>query len=57
MKLVRYGKAGKEKPGVIDAKGKLRDCSGIVSDWAGDELAPKQIKKVAKALRKWREIW
>ena len=52
MKLVRYGKAGKEKPGVIDAKGKLRDCSGIVSDWAGDELAPKQIKKVAKALKK-----
>ena len=51
MKLVRYGKAGKEKPGVIDAKGKLRDCSGIVGDWAGDELAPKHIKKVAKALK------
>ncbi len=52
MKLVRYGKAGKEKPGVIDAKGKLRDCSDIVSDWAGDELAHKHIKKVAKALKK-----
>lgn len=51
MKLVRYGKAGKEKPGVIDAKGKLRDCSDIVSDWAGDELAHKHIKKVAKALK------
>ncbi|HMN73026.1 MAG TPA: fumarylacetoacetate hydrolase family protein [Rhodoblastus sp.] len=52
MKLVRYGKAGKEKPGVIDAKGKLRDCSDIVSDWAGEELAHKHIKKVAKALKK-----
>ncbi len=52
MKLVRYGKAGKEKPGVIDAKGKLRDCSDIVSDWAGDELAHKHVKKVAKALKK-----
>ena len=51
MKLVRYGKAGKEKPGVIDAKGKLRDCSDIVSDWAGDDLAHKHIKKVAKALK------
>ena len=51
MKLVRYGKAGKEKPCVIDAKGKLRDCSDIVSDWAGDELAHKHIKKVAKALK------
>ncbi len=51
MKLVRYGKAGKEKPGVIDAKGKLRDCSDIVSDWAGEELAHKHIKKVAKALK------
>ena len=26
MKLVRYGPAGKEKPGLIDADGKLRDC-------------------------------
>ena len=52
MKLVRYGKAGKEKPGVIDAKGKLRDCSDIVCDWAGEELSHKHVKKVAKALKK-----
>ena len=51
MKLVRYGKAGKEKPGVIDAKGKLRDCSDIVGDWAGNYLDHKHIKKVAKALK------
>ena len=51
MKLVRYGKAGKEKPGVIDAKGKLRDCSHIVPDFVGEYVSPKHIKKVAKALK------
>ncbi|MFV0281874.1 MAG: fumarylacetoacetate hydrolase family protein [Rhodoblastus sp.] len=51
MKLVRYGKAGKEKPGIIDAKGKLRDCSAVVPDWAGEFLGNKHIKKVAKALK------
>ena len=28
MKLVRYGEAGKEKPGILDAQGELRDLSG-----------------------------
>ena len=32
MKLVRYGAAGKEKPGIIDANGKIRDLSKIVKD-------------------------
>lgn len=32
MKLVRYGEAGKEKPGVLDAQGAIRDLSGIVKD-------------------------
>ena len=30
MKLVRYGQAGKEKPGLIDAAGKIRDLSKVV---------------------------
>src|SRR5258706_275479 len=30
MKLVRYGNPGKEKPGLIDLDGKLRDLSGVV---------------------------
>ena len=51
MKLVRYGKPGKEKPGVIDAKGKLRDASDIVPDWNGAHLHHKHIKRVAKALK------
>jgi 2-keto-4-pentenoate hydratase/2-oxohepta-3-ene-1,7-dioic acid hydratase in catechol pathway len=48
MKLVRYGKAGKEKPGVIDAAGRLRDLSGIVDDVAGDALAPRALARLAK---------
>jgi len=32
MKLVRYGRAGQEKPGVIDAEGKLRDLSRVIKD-------------------------
>ena len=40
MKLVRYGVQGKEKPGLIDAAGKLRDLSGVIPDIAGDVLLP-----------------
>jgi len=32
MKLVRYGEAGKEKPGIVDAQGAIRDLSGVVKD-------------------------
>ncbi len=49
MKLVRYGKPGKEKPGLIDAEGKIRDISGIVPDLAGAYLTPKHMAKIAKA--------
>jgi 2-keto-4-pentenoate hydratase/2-oxohepta-3-ene-1,7-dioic acid hydratase in catechol pathway len=38
MKLVRFGAAGAEKPGLIDADGKVRDLSGVVPDIAGDVL-------------------
>ena len=36
MKLVRYGAPSREKPGLIDAKGNIRDLSKIVPDIAGD---------------------
>lgn len=39
MKLCRYGARGAEKPGMIDAQGRLRDLSGHVTDIAGDVLA------------------
>ena len=35
MKLVRFGAAGAEKPGLIDADGKIRDLSGVVADISG----------------------
>lgn len=38
MKLVRYGQKGKEKPGILDTDGILRDVSGLVEDWTGDTI-------------------
>ena len=47
MKLVRYGKIGKEKPGLIDAEGQLRDISDLIDDLAGSALSPKSLAKIA----------
>ena len=49
MKLVRYGAAGKEKPGIIDSKGKIRDLSKIVKDIDGEALSPAGLAKIKKA--------
>jgi 2,4-diketo-3-deoxy-L-fuconate hydrolase len=38
MKLLRYGEPGRERPGVLDAAGAIRDLSGIVEDISGDTL-------------------
>lgn len=48
MKLVRYGRPGKEKPGLIDAEGALRDLSGIIADLGPDQLSGKALAKIAK---------
>jgi len=48
MKLVRYGPPGKEKPGLIDADGRLRDLSRKVKDIGPDTLAPAALKALAK---------
>lgn len=48
MKLVRYGRPGKEKPGLIDVEGKLRDLSGIIADISNDQLSDKALAKLAK---------
>jgi 2,4-diketo-3-deoxy-L-fuconate hydrolase len=47
MKLVRFGAAGAEKPGIIDADGKIRDLSGVVPDIAGDVLGREGLKRLA----------
>ncbi len=49
MKLVRYGNPGKEKPGLVDADGKLRDLSGVVPDIGPAQLAPAALAKIRKA--------
>jgi 2-keto-4-pentenoate hydratase/2-oxohepta-3-ene-1,7-dioic acid hydratase in catechol pathway len=38
MKLLRYGPAGAEKPGVLDSAGRIRDLSGVVADIGGEVL-------------------
>ena len=38
MKLLRFGEPGRERPGLVDQSGSLRDLSGIVDDIAGDAL-------------------
>jgi 2-keto-4-pentenoate hydratase/2-oxohepta-3-ene-1,7-dioic acid hydratase in catechol pathway len=48
MKLVRYGTPGREKPGMIDANGKIRDLSKVVDDIAGEALSPAGLAKLKK---------
>jgi 2,4-diketo-3-deoxy-L-fuconate hydrolase len=47
MKLLRYGPPGQEKPGLLDATGKIRDLSGVVGDIAGETLTPAGLAKLA----------
>ncbi|WP_343079890.1 fumarylacetoacetate hydrolase family protein [Ostreiculturibacter nitratireducens] len=49
MKLLRYGPKGLEKPGLLDADGRVRDLSGVVPDIAGNVLEPEGIARL-KAL-------
>lgn len=48
MKLVRYGRPGREKPGLIDAEGKLRDLSAIIDDVGTAQLSDKALAKLAR---------
>ena len=48
MKLVRYGRPGHEKPGLIDQDGKLRDLSDIIDDIGPAQLSDKTLAKLAK---------
>ncbi len=46
MKLVRYGEAGKEKPGILDAQGAIRDLSGVVKEIDATTVSPEGIAKL-----------
>jgi 2-keto-4-pentenoate hydratase/2-oxohepta-3-ene-1,7-dioic acid hydratase in catechol pathway len=49
MKLLRFGPPGREKPGILDAEGRIRDLSKVVPDLAGDALSPGSLAKIKKA--------
>jgi 2,4-diketo-3-deoxy-L-fuconate hydrolase len=48
MKLVRFGAAGAEKPGIVDRQGQVRDLSAHVRDFAGAALAPAQLDQIRR---------
>jgi 2-keto-4-pentenoate hydratase/2-oxohepta-3-ene-1,7-dioic acid hydratase in catechol pathway len=48
MKLVRYGRPGKEKPGLLDEEGRLRDLSGVIGDVDAAVLSDRALRKIAK---------
>ena len=48
MKLLRYGPAGREKPGLLDADNRLRDLSHLVPDLAGPHLLPESIERLRR---------
>ncbi|NPT53079.1 fumarylacetoacetate hydrolase family protein [Paraburkholderia elongata] len=46
MKLCRYGNVGQEKPGMIDALGRIRDLSGMVDDLSPADLSPSGLHRL-----------
>ena len=46
MKLLRYGEIGREKPGILDKSGRIRDLSQIVPDLAGDALGRESLNRI-----------
>ena len=47
MKLVRFGEAGAEKPGIVDRDGAIRDLSGVVADIGGAAISPEGLARLA----------
>jgi 2,4-didehydro-3-deoxy-L-rhamnonate hydrolase len=48
MKLLRYGPIGKEKPGILDAEGKIRDLSAVIPELDGSAISPAGLAKLRK---------
>jgi len=46
MKLLRYGGAGAERPGVLDAEGNLRDLSDVISEIDGSVFASETLARL-----------
>jgi len=47
MKLLRYGEKGRERPGMLDAGGRVRDLSGVVPDLSGEVLTRAGLARLA----------
>lgn len=47
MKLLRFGPAGTERPGVLDGAGRIRDLSGVIADLSGEALSPGGIARLS----------
>jgi 2-keto-4-pentenoate hydratase/2-oxohepta-3-ene-1,7-dioic acid hydratase in catechol pathway len=48
MRLLRYGAAGQEKPGLLDAQNTIRDLSGAIPDLSGDALLPESLARLRR---------
>lgn len=48
MKLFRFGEPGREKPGILDARGQRRSLEGVIDDVRGASLAPEALARLAK---------
>ena len=48
MKLLRFGDPGREKPGILDREGNIRDLSGHVDDISGEVLTPESLDRLLK---------
>jgi ureidoglycolate lyase len=48
MRLLRFGPIGAEKPGLLDAEGRVRDLSGQIRDITPDVLAPDRLARLAQ---------
>ncbi|WP_282152081.1 fumarylacetoacetate hydrolase family protein [Ruegeria atlantica] len=48
MKLLRFGPKGAEKPGLLDAKGAIRDLSGVIDDLTGESLGDEALDRLRR---------
>jgi 2-keto-4-pentenoate hydratase/2-oxohepta-3-ene-1,7-dioic acid hydratase in catechol pathway len=49
MKLVRFGEQGREKPGILDRDGNIRDLSSVIPDIGPDAVTPEGLKRIRQA--------
>jgi hypothetical protein len=47
MKLVRFGPRGREKPGILDPRGRIRDLSALIRTWPARPVA-QSLAKIRK---------